>query len=75
MIMNHHQANATLLTKKFYFIRDLEILLGRSRSTLRRWWMAGKFPKPFKLNDITLAWDVTNIHTWCAQQSQTSSVF
>jgi hypothetical protein len=56
--MNNHQANATLLTKKFYFISDLEILervdncalLGRSRSTLRRWWMAGKFPKPFKLN-------------------------
>ncbi len=68
MVMNKGTLNSPV--KKFYFIKDLENLIGRSRLTLRRWWTSGKFPKPFKLNGVTLAWDTATIDSWCDAQRQ-----
>lgn len=63
--MSQSQLNLASPARKFYFIKDLEKIIGRSRLTIRRWWTSGKFPEPIKLNGITLAWDVVSIETWC----------
>lgn len=45
----------TNITQKILLIPDLEIMIGRNRITLRRWWLTGKFPRPVKLNGTTSA--------------------
>jgi len=45
-------------------VTDLEIIIGRNRLTLRRWWMEGKFPKPVKLNGNSLVWHSKTINDW-----------
>ena len=55
------------MSQQVYFITDLERIIGRNRLTLRRWWLAGKFPKPVKLNERTLAWSADVIHEWIRQ--------
>ena len=55
------------ISQQILFISDLEKMIGRDRMTLRRWWMDGKFPKPVKLNDRTLAWHVHSINEWVSQ--------
>ena len=52
------------LSQQVFFITDLEILIGRNRLTLRRWWVDGKFPRPVKLNGTTLVWHSNVIHDW-----------
>ena len=49
------------------FIDDLERIIGRNRLTLRRWWMAGKFPKPVKLHGNTLVWLASTVYEWINQ--------
>ncbi|HFK5879045.1 TPA: helix-turn-helix transcriptional regulator [Legionella pneumophila] len=50
--------------QKLLFIKDVEQIIGRNRLTLRRWWSAGKFPKPTKLNGTSLAWQTDVIEKW-----------
>ena len=56
--------NYQKVCQQILFINDVEKMIGRNRLTLRRWWLAGKFPKPVKLNDTDLAWETTVIEHW-----------
>lgn len=58
------------LTQQIYSLTDLEKITGRNRLTLRRWWSAGKFPKPIKLNGTSLAWHSVVIANWIEQNMQ-----
>jgi prophage regulatory protein len=60
--------NSQALSQQILFITDLEIIIGRNRLTLRRWWLEGKFPKPVKLNGTTLAWHAESINEWINQK-------
>jgi prophage regulatory protein len=60
MQYNHRRA----LSQKLLFIKDVEMIVGRNRLTLRRWWTAGKFPKPIKLNGTSLAWHIDILNRW-----------
>ena len=51
----------------------LEKIIGRNRLTLRRWWLAGKFPKPVKLNGNTLAWSSDIIDGWIEKSLRSSA--
>ena len=53
--------------QKLLYIQDVEQIIGRSRLTLRRWWMAGNFPIPTKLNSSVLAWRTESIERWIDQ--------
>ena len=56
--------NYQKLSQRVLFLPDLEKIIGRNRLTLRRWWLAGKFPKPVKLHGNTLAWSSDIIDGW-----------
>lgn len=62
------------LSQRVLFILDLEKIIGRNRLTLRRWWSAGKFPQPVKLNGNTLAWSANVIDEWIEQNLKGSKV-
>lgn len=51
---------------RLYFIKDTEQIIGRSRQTLRRWWIKNYFPKPILLNK-RLAWEVSVIEQWISE--------
>lgn len=53
-----------LLTQQILFINDLEVIIGKDRLTLRRWWSEGRFPQPVKLHGRTLAWHKEVIDEW-----------
>ncbi len=55
------------MSQKVLFINDLEKIIGRSRATIRRWWLEGKFPQPIKLHGTTLAWPTKTIDEWINQ--------
>ena len=52
------------ISQQILFINDLEIIIGKDRLTLRRWWTSGKFPEPVKLHGRTLAWHKEVIDEW-----------
>lgn len=56
--------NNAVAKQKLLFIQDVEQMIGRNRLTLRRWWIAGKFPAPTKLNGTALAWHVNVVDDW-----------
>lgn len=59
------QTNSNTAAKqKLLFIQDVEQMIGRNRLTLRRWWSAGKFPVPTKLNGTALAWHANVVDDW-----------
>lgn len=45
-------------------IAHVEQMTGFHRSTLRRWWEEGKFPRPQKLNGTTLIWATETVTRW-----------
>ncbi len=45
-------------------ISHIEEITGFHRSTLRRWWEDGKFPRPQKLNGTTLVWPIQLVTQW-----------
>ena len=45
-------------------ISHVEKITGFHRSTLRRWWEDGKFPRPQKLNGTTLVWPTQLVTQW-----------
>ena len=59
-----------LSKQKLLFIQDVEQIIGRNRLTLRRWWSAGKFPTPVKLNGTALAWRAQTIDEWINNTTQ-----
>lgn len=67
------EPNLLALPQKLLFITDVERTIGRHRLTLRRWWMAGKFPKPVKLNGTSLAWHSDTVDRWIYQNMNISS--
>ena len=54
----------TTIKPRLLYIREVEQIINKSRATLRRWWMNGKFPKPTLLNGFTLAWRTEVIEEW-----------
>ncbi|KTD01948.1 prophage regulatory protein-like protein [Legionella geestiana] len=54
----------TEFKQQILFMRDVEQIVGRDRLTLRRWWLAGKFPRPVKLNNAVLSWHYVAIEQW-----------
>ena len=64
-----HRINKPL-KQQLLFIQDVEQIIGRNRLTLRRWWSAGKFPKPTKLNGTALAWQTEVIEQWITLNTQ-----
>lgn len=61
--------------QQILFIKELEKIIGRNRFTLRRWWNAGKFPVPTKLNGNALAWPARTIELWIEQNMNISNHF
>jgi len=59
--------------QKLLFIHDVEQIIGRSRLTLRRWWTAGKFPRPTRLNGTALAWHNEAVDRWINQNLNTGT--
>jgi len=51
---------------RFYYIKDVEQLIGKHRLTLRRWWVADKFPKPVLIGK-RVAWPADVINQWLAE--------
>ena len=41
-----------------------------NRTTLHRWIKAGRFPKPVKLTELTVAWRRRDIEAWLEQLSE-----
>jgi len=48
-------------------IRDLEARLGADRSTIWRWYRAGKFPEPHYIGDRRV-WLLSDVEAWEAAQ-------
>lgn len=46
-----------------YRLEEVEKIIGRTRMTLRKWWVKNLFPKPILVNN-RLAWKSTEIETW-----------
>jgi prophage regulatory protein len=51
-------------------ISHVEEMTGFHRSTLRRWWDEGKFPRPQKLNGSTLVWSTQTVIQWIEENTQ-----
>ena len=58
----------TVLKQQLLYIKDVELLTGRSAMTLRRWWKQGTFPKPTKHS--VLIWRTDVIEQWINQNIQ-----
>lgn len=58
----------TALKQQLLYIKDVELLTGRSAMTLRRWWKQGKFPTPTKHS--VLIWRADVIEQWINQNIQ-----
>ncbi|MDP3705728.1 MAG: AlpA family phage regulatory protein [Legionellaceae bacterium] len=59
--------NIQALSQQVLFMTDLEKIIGRNRLTIRRWWLAGKFPQPVKLHGTRLVWNTKTINEWLNQ--------
>jgi prophage regulatory protein len=59
----------TTVKPKVFFIKDAELITGRNRLTLRRWWERNFFPKPTLINS-RLAWRAEDIEQWINQHVQ-----
>lgn len=51
------------MSKKLIFIKTVENKTGRNRQTLWRYWTAGKFPKPVKIESAN-AWLESEVDQW-----------
>lgn len=56
-------------TKAIRF-RELQRLIGISRSTVFRWERDGLFPKHFKLGKNSVAWLLSDIEKWLSERSK-----
>lgn len=62
--------NQSFRTQKVAFITDVESLTGYHRSTLRRKWKKGIFPKPVLIDGSRLAWSPESIDEWIHSKLQ-----
>ena len=46
--------------------------LGIARRTLRRWMVAGYFPRPIRLNGRTLRWEPQAVRAWLLAQQEST---
>ena len=53
--------------KIVYNFRDLEVCLGKSKSTLWRMIQAGQLPRPMRRGNHFLGWRKETINTWLEQ--------
>lgn len=58
------------MVEKHYRRKDLETLLGLSRSTLYNMMNDGTFPRPIRLGRKAVAWPHSAIEDWLAAQKQ-----
>ena len=65
----------TSFKQQLLFIKDVEQITGFNRVTIRRWWMAGQFPKPVKLNGTVLTWHHDTIIQWINENTQANFKF
>lgn len=54
-------------------IKPIANLIGVHHQTLRRWWKAGKFPKPININGILL-FKNADVLAWLEHAQQASDV-
>ncbi len=53
------------ITRRFYYIKDVEKIIGCNRQSLRRWWEKGIFPIPKKhFENGRLYWPIEAIDEW-----------
>ena len=50
--------------QQILYINDIEIITGKDRLTLRRWWTNDQFPPPVKLHGRALVWHRDVIDEW-----------
>ena len=50
--------------KRLLTIREVQLIAGKSRSTLYRWISQGIFPKPCKIGPNSIAWPEEAIEQW-----------
>ena len=55
--------------KRFYFMKDIRAITGRSTSTIIRWEKRGEFPKP-RLILGRKTWLVEKVEKWFAEQAK-----
>jgi prophage regulatory protein len=53
-----------MLQRKILHIPDIEQMTGFHRSTLRRKWENGQFPRPILLDDTRLVWHIDTVNQW-----------
>jgi prophage regulatory protein len=64
--MNHnHQQQPKHTIEPYVTVKDLCKIVGRSYSTIRRWYKQDKtLPEPDQINGLTLGWKQSVIEEW-----------
>jgi len=58
-----------MMSMKIYRRRDVEHLVGLSRSTIYAMMAAGTFPKPIKLGKRAVGWRESDVLDWVASRT------
>ncbi|TFH09441.1 MAG: AlpA family phage regulatory protein [Nitrosomonadales bacterium] len=66
-IINYQQ-----VTKQFYRLNELKLILGVSGSSIWAWVKKNKFPQPVKLSENTTAWHASDIEEWVQSRASSS---
>ena len=54
---------------KLLSTHEVTNIIGRSPTTLRRWWKSGAFPKPIVHNQRALGWSEVDVQDWLNNKS------
>jgi len=54
---------------KLLSTHEVITIIGRSRTTLHRWWKSGQFPRPLIHNNRALGWYEKDIKLWLDDDS------
>lgn len=57
-------------TESFLRIEDVEVRIGRHRSSIYRMVKAGEFPEPIQLGARSVAWRETEINAWIEKKAE-----
>lgn len=69
-MLKNQQTSHAPINPKIAFIVDVENITGFHRSTLRRKWESGTFPRPTLLDGTRLAWQMEAIEQWIKDKFQ-----
>lgn len=50
-------------------IKEVQHRVGLGRSTIYRWMAQGKFPRPVRLGNYSVAWEEGAVENWIANRS------